>query len=54
MFIFLFLTYFTLIIGSRFIHLNRTDSQVFLLWLNNIPLCIYTITSLSIHLSVDI
>ena len=41
------------IIGSRFIQLIRTDSNVFLLWLSNIPLCICTTTSLSIHLSTD-
>ena len=39
------------IIGSSFIHLIRTDSDAFLLWLTNIPLCICTTTSLSIHLS---
>ena len=42
-------------IDSRFIHLIRTDSNVFLLYLSNIPLCIHTTTSsISIHLSVDI
>ena len=41
------------IIGSRFIHLVRTDSNAFLFMaLNNIPLY-YTTTSLPIHLSVD-
>ena len=34
--------------GSGFIHLIRTDSNAFLLWLSNIPLCIGTITSLYI------
>ena len=41
-------------IGSRFTHLNRTDSNVFLLWLSNILLCICTTTALSIHLPMDI
>ena len=40
------------IIGFRFIHLIRTDSNAFLLWLSNIPLYICTIASL-IHSSVD-
>ena len=35
------------IIGSGFIHWPiKTDSDVFFLWLSNIPLCIYTTTSL--------
>ena len=42
------------IIGSRFIHLIRTDSKVFLFWLSNIPLCICTTTSLFIYLLMDI
>ena len=41
------------IIGSRFIHSIRTELYVFL-FMANIPLCIHTTTSLSIHLSVDI
>ena len=49
--VFLFLTSLC-ITGSMFIHLPRTDSNF--LWLSNIPLYICTITSLSIHLSVDI
>ena len=39
------------IIVSRFIHLTRTDANAFLLQLSNIPLCICTTTSLSIHLT---
>ena len=42
------------VIGSRFVHLIRNDSNVFLLWLSSIPLCICTTASLSIHLSMDI
>ena len=42
------------IIGSRFIHLIRTDSNLFLFWMSNVPLCICTTTSLSIHLSMGI
>ena len=42
-FIFLFLTYFICIIGSSFIHLIRADSNVFLLWLSNIPLCMFSL-----------
>ena len=38
---------------SIFIHLIRTDSNAFLLWLSNIPLCIGTTTSLSIQLLMD-
>ena len=38
------------IIGSRFIHFTRTDSNTFFLWLSNIPLYKCTTTSLSIHL----
>ena len=34
-------------ISSRFIHRVRTDSDVFLLWLSNIPLCTCTTISLS-------
>ena len=41
------------VIGSRFTHLNRTDSNASFLWLSNILL--YTCkTSLSIHLSMNI
>ena len=42
------------IIGSRFIHLVRTVSNAFFLWLNNIPLYICNTASLSIHLLMDI
>ena len=42
------------IIGSRFIHLIRTNSNLFFLWLSNIPLHICATASLSIHLSTDI
>ena len=35
------------IIDSPFIHLISTDSNVFLLWLSNIPLCTCTTASLS-------
>ena len=31
------------IIGSRFIHLTRSESNMFLLWLSNIPFCMHTI-----------
>ena len=49
MFIFLFLTYFTLIIGSRFIHLIRTDSNVFLFMAVWYSIIICTTASLSIQ-----
>ena len=53
-FVFLFLTSFWMI-GSRFIHLIRTNSNMFLfLWLSNIPSHICTTASLFIHLSMDI
>ena len=42
------------IIGSSFIHLIRTDSNVFFLRLSNTPLCICTTAFLSIHLLMDI
>ena len=42
------------IIGSSFIHLIRTDSNMFFLKLSNIPSCICTTTFLSILLPVDI
>ena len=42
------------IIGSRFIHLIRTNPNVFLFMLSTIPLYICTIGFLSIHLSMDI
>ena len=48
-FVFLFLTYFLCVIGSRFIYLIRTDSDV-LLFMTNIPL--FICTSFFIHLSV--
>src|SRR5574337_1161223 len=41
------------IIGSSFIHLIRTDSNVFFL-MTNTPLCICTTAFLSIHLLMDI
>ena len=47
-FVFLFLTYFSLYTGSRFIHLIRTESNLFL-FMAHIPLCAYTAASLSIH-----
>ena len=51
---FLFLWLISLsITGCRFIHLSKTESNVFPS-MANIPLYICTITSLSIHLSVDI
>ena len=40
--------------GSQCIHLSSTDSDLFLLWLSNIPLNICTTTSSFIHLSLDI
>ena len=42
------------IIGSRFIHFIRTDSNMFLFILSNIPLRICATTSLSIYLPMDI
>jgi len=42
------------IIGFTFIHLIRTDSNAFLFTVSNIPLCICTTISLSIHLLMDI
>ena len=42
------------IIGSRFIHFIKTDSNVLLFIADNIPLCICTATSLSFHLPMDI
>ena len=47
---FFFLAYFNCIIGSSFIHLIRTDSNVFFLRLSNIPLCICTT---AFHSSAD-
>ena len=42
------------IIGSRFIHLIRMDSNTVTLWLSNIPLYICTTASFSIHPLIDI
>ena len=42
------------IIGSSFIHLNRTDSNFSFKWLSNTLLCICTTAFLSIHLLMDI
>ena len=42
------------IIGSSFIHLIRTDSNVFFLMVSNTPLYICTTAFLSIHLLMDI
>ena len=42
------------IMGSSFMHLIRTDSDAFLLWLSSISLYICTTASLFIHLSMDI
>ena len=42
------------IIGSKFIHLIRTDSNAFFLMLSNILLSICTTTSLSVCLLMDI
>ena len=42
------------IVSSSFIHLIRTDSNVFFLRLSNTPLCICTTAFLSIHLLMDI
>ena len=53
-FIFLFLTYFTLYNRFQVHPFHYTDSDHSFLWLSNIPLCICTTTSLSIHLSMDI
>ena len=53
-FVFLFLTSLSMTISwSIHVAANGIISFVFL-WLNNIPLCIYTISSLSIHLLMDI
>ena len=38
---------------SRFIYLIRTDPNMFLLWLSNIPLYIYMYSNFFIHSSVD-
>ena len=48
-FVFLYLTFFTSfgIISSRFIHLIRTDSNAFFLWLSNNPLYVCTTSSYS-------
>ena len=40
--------------GSRFIHLNTTDSNSFFLWLGDISLYICITSSLSIHLLMEI
>ena len=49
-FVFLFLTSFC-IKNSRFIHLTIADSNLFFfLWLSNVPLCICTVSSISINL----
>ena len=40
--------------GSSFIHLIRTDSNEFFLWLSDIPGCICITASLSIHLLMGI
>ena len=42
------------ITGSRFIRLTRTDSNLFPLYLSNVSLYICTMSSLSIHLLMDI
>ena len=42
------------ITSSRFIHLTRTDSTLFLLWLSNIPLHTCATSSLSIDLWLGI
>ena len=42
------------ITSSRFIHVSRTDSNSFFLWLSHIPLYICNTFSLSIHLLMDI
>jgi hypothetical protein len=47
--IFLCLAYFT----SRFTHIATNDKSSFTLWLNSIPLCVYTTLSLFIHLVID-
>ena len=52
-FAFFLLMYVTLYMGSRSIHLIRTNLNVFLFMAENIPLCICTTTSLSIHLSMN-
>ena len=42
------------IMGYSFIHLKRTESNAYFLWLSSVPLYICTTASLSIHLSMDI
>ena len=51
-FIFLFLIHFTLCIGSRFIHLIRTDSNVFLFMAEYYSI-VYMYHSFFIHSSVN-
>ena len=41
------------IISSRSTHVATSGKMPFFLWLGNIPLCICTISSLSIHLLMD-
>ena len=50
-FVFLPLTYFT---PSRFIHVTTNGVILFFLWQSNIPLYIFTTSSLSIHLQMKI
>ena len=59
LFVYLFLTYFTLYLGSSTCILGSSTSLKLIqrcsfLWLNNIPLYICTTASLSIHLLMDI
>ena len=50
--LFVFLTSLCMI-GSRFIHLIKIDSNMLFLWPSNIPLYICTTISVSIHLWMD-
>jgi len=51
-FIFLFLTHFTLYLGSRFIYLIRTDSNAFLFMAESYSI-LYMYYNFFIHSSVD-
>ena len=52
LFIFLFLTYFTRIMGSSFVHLIRTDSNVFLSMAEQYSI-VYMYHNFFIHSSVN-
>ena len=52
-FVFLCLTYFTLHMLSRFIHVLQVAKFHYFLWISSISLCIYATSSFSIHLLID-